>query len=244
METNTQVVDYLAVALRREKRLESSRRYHANNREKERKQIRLYRANNIEKVRKASRESNRRWRANNIEKARERFRRWVENNPEKARASRRESDRRWKNNNPEKARESAHRSYRKNPEKRIENVRRWRANNPEKMREKGIVDVHRRRARKLKTTGAFTTEQFNALCAHFRHHCLKCGRPRKLTPDHVIPLAWADRPEFAEVALGDIDNIQPLCRSCNCRKNAKHVDYRTNPHRHCVTPPLVEDYLV
>lgn len=141
-----------------------------------------------------------------------------------------------------------------NSEKKRETNRRWAAkhidkirkyqrqhyiNNPELKRARD----HRRLARKAQTTGTFTAQQFKALCAHFTHHCLRCGKPRKLTADHVIPLAWADRPEFACAALGDIDNIQPLCRSCNSWKKDSHFDYRTRPHQNCINPPMVEDYL-
>jgi len=177
------------------------------------------------------RDSDRRWRVENADKVRENNRRWQAENPEKAR----ENNRRWRVENPEKAREKSRRWAAANPDV----GRRWCAHNPELVKTKR----HRHRVRKLSVMGDFTAEQFAALCAHFKQHCLKCGRPRKLTPDHVIPLAWADRPEFVGVALGDIDNIQPLCRSCNSSKQDTYVDYRTQPHRNCINPPMVEDYL-
>ncbi|MGH3145755.1 MAG: HNH endonuclease [Rubrobacter sp.] len=49
--------------------------------------------------------------------------------------------------------------------------------------------------------------------------CLCCGSSDKpLTPDHVVPLSLGGSNLIA--------NIQPLCRSCNARKNVKVVDYR------------------
>jgi len=132
-----------------------------------------------------------------------------------------------------------------NSERARERVRRWRAENPEKYsahkRHRGAenAEQHRtrsrqRRARKRSVMGDFTSEQFKTLCAHFKHHCLKCGRPRRLEADHVIPLAWADRLEYKDVALNDIENVQPLCKPCNSGKRDTYVDYRTQPHRNCI----------
>ncbi len=56
---------------------------------------------------------------------------------------------------------------------------------------------------------------------HFREGdiSIKTGEPIKVTADHVIPLAL-DGPNI-------IDNVQPLCVSCNCSKGARHTtDYR------------------
>jgi hypothetical protein len=149
----------------------------------------------------------------------------------------------------EKRREYNRRWNAANPEKQREYYRRWNAANPEKDREKkrlryasdpkaAYVKKQLRLARIAQTTGTFTTEQFKALCAHFNDCCLCCGERRKLTPDHVIPLAWVDRLEYRDVALNDIDNIQPLCRLCNAIKYTKHIDYRTNPHRNCIETPI------
>jgi HNH endonuclease len=181
--------------------------------------------------------SSRRWTERNRKKENERSRLWRKNNPEKTRETARESTRRWTKNNLEKVREKAQRWYENNCAKERERSGLWRKNNPEKTR----VMNHFHRARKRSTEGTYTAKQFTALCLHFKNHCLKCGRPRKLTADHVIPLVWADR--YPDVALNDIDNLQPLCKSCNSSKNAKYVDYRTNPHQHCINPPMVEDYL-
>ena len=86
---------------------------------------------------------------------------------------------------------------------------------PEKSREKTRL----RRARKRDAKGSFTDAQFQALCVHYEHMCLCCGEKLgKLAADHIQPLSIG--------GPNSIDNIQPLCRSCNSKKGAKTIDYR------------------
>lgn len=86
-----------------------------------------------------------------------------------------------------------------------------------------LVFAQRRRARKVAAGGEFTTAEWNALVA--RHPaCPMCRRvwseiPSNpsggsvITADHVVPLARG--------GTNDIDNIQPLCYSCNSKKGTK-----------------------
>ena len=66
------------------------------------------------------------------------------------------------------------------------------------------VDRRRRRA---------TTEEMAEVFRRWGHKCDDCGSQYNLTVDHIIPLAkggdW------------DIDNLRPLCHSCNSRKGAR-----------------------
>ncbi len=69
---------------------------------------------------------------------------------------------------------------------------------------------------------AFTRKQWEALKSKYGYACLCCGRKEPeiiLVADHVIPQARG--------GLTVVDNMQPLCRSCNARKHAKTIDYRT-----------------
>lgn len=56
------------------------------------------------------------------------------------------------------------------------------------------------------------------LCNKYNNRCLCCGEKNKLTVDHVIPISKG--------GMNTIDNIQPLCGSCNSKKNNKEIDYR------------------
>lgn len=87
-----------------------------------------------------------------------------------------------------------------------------------KGRANSVVQSNRRRARLVNSEGSFTASQWSTLKRRYRHRCLCCGKRRKLTPDHVVPL----------VLGGDnrIENIQPLCGPCNSKKGGHTVDYR------------------
>ncbi|MGC5004800.1 HNH endonuclease [Streptomyces sp. DT203] len=65
----------------------------------------------------------------------------------------------------------------------------------------------------------WTAEEWQQLLAQHGHGCLACGKGGKLQPDHVVPLSWPG-------ASNAIDNIQPLCGTCNRRKGDRHIDYR------------------
>ena len=112
-------------------------------------------------------------------------------------------------------------------EKALANTQRWRKKNPEKSREwkkrhPEMVAVHtqNRKAKTKGNGGTFTAKEWERLCHHYGNKCLCCGKSNlKLTVDHVIPVSLG--------GSNSIDNIQPLCRSCNSRKSTRHVDYRS-----------------
>lgn len=84
--------------------------------------------------------------------------------------------------------------------------------------EKISAKTQKRRARERSADGFFTEEEWKAVCVKYNYTCLRCGKTGKMTPDHVVPLSKG--------GTSFIDNIQPLCRSCNSSKGDKIEDYR------------------
>ena len=68
--------------------------------------------------------------------------------------------------------------------------------------------------------GSFTATEWEFLVTLADGKCLSCGMEKKLTIDHIVPV----------IACGptDINNIQPLCGSCNSSKEDKTIDYRSS----------------
>lgn len=71
----------------------------------------------------------------------------------------------------------------------------------------------------LVDAGTYTNVEWDQLCANYDHCCLCCGERRPLTADHIVPLSKG--------GANTIDNLQPLCQSCNSSKgNRRQTDYR------------------
>jgi 5-methylcytosine-specific restriction endonuclease McrA len=123
----------------------------------------------------------------------------------------------WREGNREKLREYNRKQNELYPERGRKAKLDWEKRNPAKRK----AIYHRRRARIRQAEGSFTAREWEELKERYGNICLRCGRGEpevKLTPDHVVALAAG--------GSNYIDNIQPLCRSCNSSKGAKHIDYR------------------
>lgn len=84
-------------------------------------------------------------------------------------------------------------------------------------REAGKRSARLRKARKL---GTHTEAEWQALLGAVGDRCPRCGKEAdELVKDHVIPLYKEGRASDA------IDNIQPLCRSCNASTGPSETDY-------------------
>lgn len=71
------------------------------------------------------------------------------------------------------------------------------------------------RARQIAT---HTREQWEALKQEFGHRCVRCGVAGVfLERDHIIPIYQG--------GSDGIDNIQPLCRSCNSSKGPERFNW-------------------
>ena len=121
----------------------------------------------------------------------------------------------WYLDNHEKARMSRAQWKRDHMDRIVQYTAKWRRTYPDKV----VAQKQRRRGYEKGNGGAFTDIEWATLKEHYHFRCLCCGKSGvRLTPDHVLPLSMG--------GTSDISNIQPLCRSCNSRKNARYIDYR------------------
>jgi 5-methylcytosine-specific restriction endonuclease McrA len=140
--------------------------------------------------------------------------RWRLNNLEKDG----ERQRLWREKNP--TYQSAW--YQKNKVKRDAKSREWEAIHPAKIRQYSLLSGHKRRAEKAQSGGSFTGQQWLEVIKKFDERCVCCGDKKPLTADHVVPLSRG--------GSSFIENIQPLCKSCNSSKGNHHsTDYRKFP---------------
>lgn len=113
-----------------------------------------------------------------------------------------------------KARNIEYRSHPENQEKARQKTIAWRKANQEKARHQAKIKAYRKKG----AEGSHTLDQWLTLLSYF-DCCPKCREDRILTRDHIIPLTAG--------GTNYIDNIQPLCRSCNSKKlNTTIIDYR------------------
>lgn len=80
---------------------------------------------------------------------------------------------------------------------------------------------HERRAKMVSVGGKYSNSEWETLKRKYNYMCLSCKQQEpkvKLTIDHVIPIAKGGN--------NSIENIQPLCKSCNCKKHTQETDYR------------------
>lgn len=98
------------------------------------------------------------------------------------------------------------------PEKKKEYMRAYRTLN------KDIINAisQHRRAKIKRAGGRFTVAEWQEVKAKNQYYCVICRTHEsesRLTIDHIIPLSRGGN--------NNIENIQPLCKSCNSRKQDK-----------------------
>ena len=121
--------------------------------------------------------------------------------------------------NKQRLKQQSRRNYWKSPNRWREYALKWQKDNPDKV----AARASRRRAREHGAKGSYTAKEFAILCEVYGNCCLACGSIERLTADHIIPLVKG--------GSNYIDNIQPLCHSCNCSKRDKTIDYRKHKKR-------------
>lgn len=107
--------------------------------------------------------------------------------------------------------------YEEHKDEYIQRAKIWNRNHPE-----NAYNRCRRRLARINNVvgGHYTKQEFDLLCAQHGNKCLRCGKEGPLTADHVIPIS------FGVPHSDEIENIQPLCQSCNSSKSTKVIDYR------------------
>jgi len=78
----------------------------------------------------------------------------------------------------------------------------------------------KRRNIKYNADGSHTLREWETLKAQYNWTCPSCGKKEpkiKLNEDHIIPLSKG--------GSDNIENIQPLCKSCNSKKHTKTIKY-------------------
>jgi len=140
----------------------------------------------------------------------------------------------WQQRNKDKARRYKQDYIKNNPERRKESIkkydksekarkirREWISKNRQRMREPKVIQTQKQRAKRMGLEEHFTREEWQALKKKYDHKCLCCGKQEPeivLTVDHIFPLALG--------GINTIENIQPLCGTCNRKKLRQEIDYR------------------
>lgn len=163
---------------------------------------------------KCDNEASRKYRQENKKAFAESIARWKRKNKKRNK----EINDRWRLKNRHKVNESTRKRRAKNPVKYSRILAKYRQS--EKVKDKKRHYQAKRRAIKKNANGTYSNDEWTRLCNKYNNRCLCCGKKKKLTIDHVVPLSLG----------GDntINNIQPLCLSCNSRKGANIIDYRKN----------------
>jgi 5-methylcytosine-specific restriction endonuclease McrA len=145
---------------------------------------------------------------------------WIANHKDR----KRELDRQWFLKNRETYLASRRARFLLNHDLLQQQGRDYRAKNKERLGPIATQKMRNRRALIQGVSGSYTSAEWQDLLNKYQHTCLRCKSHeskvirQRLTPDHVIPLALG--------GANSIDNIQPLCLSCNCSKGLNTTDYR------------------
>lgn len=142
----------------------------------------------------------------------------------------------------QKQKDCAHQSYLRNKEVVLERTKIWQEKHPDKVRqfkknwaekcgkeywanykwwlknpERFAIINRRRQHRRKNAEGDYSIEDWQAILKANNSKCACCGVEGNLTVDHIIPLSKG--------GTNNPENLQPLCRSCNSRKNTRIMKF-------------------
>lgn len=125
------------------------------------------------------------------------------------------SNRKYNKSTPwsEKVRTISPEKLKERREKKARWNKQWRKNNPEKWKQSNRNNKHRRRA-----MDPINMTEWLRKVEFYENKCLSCDTYCKnITIDHIVPVSKG--------GTNKIDNLQPLCMTCNKRKYTKIINY-------------------
>lgn len=173
--------------------------YYEKNKEQLRMKTKQWKKDNPEKVRQ--------YIQNNQDKTKEQRKKYQEENSDRIAAYRRA----YKEQNADEIRKRNRYYYYENREKIKDYQNHY--GKTEQGRKVAAIKTQRRRAKKAELPATLTPEQWKITMDEFNNKCCYCGKKRKLTQDHFIPLSkggWYTH-----------NNIVPSCGECNINKSNK-----------------------
>lgn len=87
-------------------------------------------------------------------------------------------------------------------------------------KDKDYVSWLKNKRNRMPKIGSHSWGEWELLKNQYGYRCPSCGKTEpsiKLTEDHIIPLSKG--------GTDYIENIQPLCKRCNCKKHTKIIKY-------------------
>lgn len=167
------------------------------------------------KCKSCTNEDNNSWYAENIDTRRETIKAWDKANSDQRNAYFQEY--RAREENKARAKEHSDAWYLANRDKALARQKQARLDNPEYERSRTVAKGQRRRARILQSGGNLPANAVLIIKECYGDQCLRCDK-KEITLDHVVPLIKGGR--------NALENLQPLCKSCNSWKHDKTIDFR------------------
>lgn len=183
----------------------NARRYFENKEERKKKDAKYY-AENKERISKQKSE----YRRKNIEKVKEQHSQWYIDNKEKIL----EYQKQRYQENKEEIKSKVAQYNREHKEEISERRAVYRKSERSKAINKAAH--HKRRIAKLENGGSFSADEWINVCVEFGGICAYCGKEAKLTADHIVPVSKG--------GASNINNIVPVCQSCNSSKHNYDLD--------------------
>ena len=117
----------------------------------------------------------------------------------------------WRKRHPEEMKVARSVWRNENRNRHVATSIRWNKEHPERRKEISVKHTRKRRSALLGLNEHFTLGEWEHIKMKFDNLCASCaGIGDPLEADHIVPLSGG--------GWDTIDNIQPLCRSCNAKK--------------------------